>query len=212
MAVGQYVEIVQTGHVTETHGDIPVANVFHYQCFAPVVTMTEQDVADAFYALVNAAWALALPGEYLTDDLTCRVLDDSDNRPGSATTPLANGGVTGGAFPSHLAVHVKFLGTKRKRSSVGGKFIGPVALAHVTSSQQHLNATGIGVYQDLVDQLNLTFTDSNSNVWTPCVLSRQNSQLVNPTTIVMDSLLAPTDGAILKTRLSAINRRGKKVK
>jgi hypothetical protein len=130
-----------------------------------------------------------------------RALDDALD-PYLTVPRVVTGSVTGDMLPVQNSVKVGLVTASRGRNFVGSKHYSGIAESDTVNDG--LDSTPQGAWRAFIPTLATPLTDSNGQVWTPCVVSRSLSQLaVNPCTVVYADILTAT----FNTSIGTTNRR-----
>lgn len=173
-------EIVMQGNVAAGGSNAtPVNNVFHFRRTGVTVNVSKGNMSAAFKAAIGDIICAAYSLRYTQADVTIRCVDDSTDLATSFAVTTA-GAVTGDSLPVDQMVSMNLrTGTRGVR---GGKRYGPIAESSTTG--EVLNTAGLLLWNAVQTAHLAGFTDASGNVWVPVVLSKEQSELTNPTTIV----------------------------
>jgi hypothetical protein len=183
------VEVISRGTLTTSNGTVkPILNVYHFRKTAGSSPTNSTNVVAAVAAALVGPFTNTLNARYTLTQWECRPLDD----PASATAIQPDGTqgqiTTSDSYDSCSCVSMLIRTGFRGRSFKGAKRFGPLSEGDTTNDQ--LVGTGLTNWTALRDALRSIMTgivDSDSNTWTPVVLSTTLSTL--------DSLPAVFTGA-----------------
>jgi hypothetical protein len=181
------------------------ANTFHYQRIASIVAPVKAHVDAIFQTNIVAPIAAALNARWLQSQNTVRIVDDATDPP----VPFAHalpGLIAGDSMPMVNAVFILLKTGLKGRKYRGSKHLGPLSESDTTSGTDDLlNVAALARFNTIKTALLTPLTDSDGNVWTLTVLSRQppSQLLVNPTTVVAN----PVSTAFVNKRIGRLRRR-----
>lgn len=160
----------------------PSINVCHFRRTTTVNPWVNGNIGAAFVASVGAAILAAANVRYTPGSVNVRCVNDAQDPYGVATF-AGNGAIATDSLPSDDAVVIILKSAIRGKSYQGRKHFGCGNEADTTGDV--LVGAGLGRWQAVVTAYLAGFTDSDGNIWVPCVLSRKLSKLkTNPTTVV----------------------------
>jgi len=205
MAVQQFAEIIVKGAMTaQGSNTINTVNLFHYKKTAgsgasdkpSLVTQFVNTVLGPLAGVLNARWSSSIVSVRWFDDATDPYLDTPTVKPGI---------ITGDSLPPHCALFLLQRTGLRGKSYKGGHHFGPLSESDTTApTNDILNAAAVTAWNSMLVNLKANLSDANSNVWTPCVLSRKLSQLkTNPTNVVA----ATVTSVLLNKRIGRLRHR-----
>jgi len=180
----EFVEIITHAFAADSGAGVrPILNVYHFKRASLVPTLNKAGIHTAFQAAIGAPLLLALSVAYEQDHTSIRFLEDVTD----AATDFADAGVgaiAGQNMPDYVTVSVQLKSGLRGRAARGAKRFAPIGESQ--SDGDVLAAASVTLFQNLAAAILAGFTDAQTNVWTPVVVSRlPPSQLeTNPTTIV----------------------------
>lgn len=184
------IEVQMHGTVSSAGGDAKNANnIFHFRRTSVVNPITEVAAEAAFNTNVSAALIAALNLRYTQTFNAVRFINDA-TRPFVDVPRTGPGAITGDSMPLDSSLYVLGRSSFRGKSFKAGKHLFPLSESDTTTATADIiNAAALTRFQTFAAAWLAGFTDANSNVWVPCVLSRLNSQLkVNPTTVATSDL------------------------
>lgn len=179
------------------------ANVFHYRRTGTSVDPVKASLWTIFNSTIVQELLDLLNVDVGSVSGQIRWVDDAEDTYSDHTpTPNAAGQVTGERYPSVVCVSCLFRTAKRGRNYRGAKrFFG---ISEADGVDDVLSGTPLTNWTTFKALLDDPLTDSDGNVWNPCVLSRSLSQLTaNPTTVVRNDITA----VLLNKNLGRMDRR-----
>jgi hypothetical protein len=183
--------------------------IFHFQRAATAVNPAKGAIATAFDAGIGAAVAAALNAGWSGTVYDVRYPEDAEDQYVS-TTSAQVGAIAGDRLASDQAAFLLFRTGLRGRSFKGGKHLGPMSEADVTTPNDDVwNAAALARLATINTALAAGFTDATGNVWSLTLLSRKKSQLKkNPTTVIYNLvtqlLVNKRTGSMVRRKVKSI--------
>jgi len=183
-------EIQVSGIVTAGGSNTRKAlQVYHYRRTSVAITPTKAALSTIFISTMIPLIRACLNARYTGVGVSIRWLNDAlDQATLVASTGV--GLVTGDSMPTTEAAFLLFQTGLRGKSYRGSKHIFPMSESATTTGTDDIWNAGALVYLGALAAGALgSLTDSTTNVWIPCVLSRKLSQLrTNPTTVITNDV------------------------
>lgn len=159
----------------------PAYNVCHFFRTNTLNPWNNLIIADRFAATFGADLKAASNVRYDPQGISCRCLNDAQDL-GALGTFAGPGAITTDGEPSDDAVVLVLKSAVRGKSFQGRKHFGATNESDTTGDI--LTGAGLARWTTVRDSYLAGFTDSDGNVWKPCVVSRLQSQLkTNPTKV-----------------------------
>lgn len=202
-----YVEIVAKGIVTQA--TVPSKNfwiVHHFRRTANVPPLSKADIEAHFQTAYMVPLLAMLNAAYAQTETDVRFIDDATD-PYGVFPESTVGGIATSAQQNYDSVAFQFKTGYRGKSGKGGKRFGPISDAD--TAQNILTGSALAAWTAYKATLLAGFTDTNGNIWVPCVVSKGNppglSQLkTNPTRVfandVIQVLLNKTTGTMRRRK------------
>lgn len=178
-----YVEILIKGIITGGGSNsINTVNTFHFRRTTTVNPLDKNHINTAFQASVGADLIACLNNRWSQQTNEIRFINDAEDAYQPFTAVNA-GAIAGDGMSSVASVFLYMRSGYRGRSLNGSKKLGPLSESDTTAAASDvLNAAAITRWGTLASTIQVGFTDSDGNVWVPCIVSRLGSQLSkNPT-------------------------------
>ncbi len=167
-------EIVLAGTVDNegVDHDKGTRNVFQFYRDQTTNPWTGPSIMTAFASSIGAAFKAAVSEDSGGYVLSVRNMNDALNAP--VTQAMAGAGaITGERLPSYVSVCIHLLSGLRGKSYRGRKHISPIA--EDSTDGDVLSSAAITLFNALGAAIINGFTDSNSNIWKPAIVSFTNS-------------------------------------
>jgi len=163
--------------------------VFQFRRTSNVNPVNKANIESAFQTAIMIPVTNALNVRYGQTFNTVRYLNDALDAPVPVTRSVG-GARFGDGMPMHNSAFLLARTGLRGRSYRGGKHFGPLSESDTTASTEDLfNAASLTLWGLIATAWLAGFTDSDGNVWVPCILSRVLSQLQsNPTRVVTNDI------------------------
>jgi hypothetical protein len=157
---------------------------FHFRRTTVTNVPDETAFKNACLTQMQVSYAAMMPTRYTLKTLGVRFIDDA-SRQQIPYTINAGGAITGDTMPMHVSSMILIRTPLRGKNFRGSKHFGPIPeSASTTGTDDVMNAAYIVLANAFMTAWIAGFTDVNSNVWVPTLLSRNLSQLkINPTTV-----------------------------
>lgn len=171
--------------------DKNIESVFHFRRTSNVNPIVKANIESAFQTALMIPITNALNVRYTQTMNTVRFINDAQDAPVSFSRVVA-GARTGDGMPMHNSAFLLARTGLRGRSYRGGKHFGPLSESDTTSGTDDLlNAAALVLWGLVATAWLAGFTDSDGNVWVPCVFSRTLSiTTANPTSIITNDIVA----------------------
>ena len=200
-------EVTLRGNVAAGGSDAKnIANVFHYRRTSTSAPWSNTNIATAWLTAFIAKITNCLNEDYTTQSAGSRCVNDAEDNEITVadTTP---GNVTGERLPNINAATLILKTAKRGPFYRGSKHFSP--LSEGDSVDDVLTSGSITLFGTLKTALLAGFTDSDGNIWKPCVLSRTKSLLeTNPTVVssedITQILLNKNVGSMRRRRVKTV--------
>jgi len=171
----QFAEFVLKGHTVESDGSSrPTWNVFNFRKRSSAVPASPLSLGGAYMAQIETALSAALSDKYVSDEGTCKMMDDPASLPVGIANPIA-AAVTGDRMPSgNGCVTVRLITNAAGRNYRGSKHFSPIAESQTTLD--NLNAGAQTLWLAVATALLASpIQDSDLNEWDLIVLSQDLS-------------------------------------
>lgn len=172
-------------------GEVRTNFVFHFRRLATAVDPTKAALDAAFQTNISVPIAAALNEDWEATVDSVRWVNDALDAPIEfANTDL--GAITGDRLQSYATAYLLMRTAVRGRNYRGSKHLGPFSETDVThaSGCDLFNAAAVTRLTTICTAIQAGFTDSTTNTWVPCILSRSLSSLTeNPTTVVTNDVI-----------------------
>lgn len=186
------VEIQQRGIITGGGaGEVRTNFVWHFRRTATAVDPSKAAINTAFQASIGAAVVAALNEDWDATVNAVRYPNDALDAFIDFSV-VASGAITGDRLASFSTGYILMRTAQRGRSYRGSKRLGPFSESDVTHGTgcDVFNAGALTRLANITTAILAGFTDSTGNVWVPCILSRNLSQLTNnPTTVITNDVI-----------------------
>jgi len=181
-------QINMRGIISSAGGSsVNAENIFYFRRTTTVNVLAEASVEAAFQANVVLPILAALNLRYTQTRNSVRFINDV-TRPFVDVARAIAGSITGDSMPVNTSLYLLSRTAFRGRSFKGGKFFFPLSESDsTTATADIINAGALGRFQTAAAAWLAGFTDSNSNLWVPCVLSKKNSNLTIQPCVVATS-------------------------
>lgn len=194
----EYCQIVSYGVMAASgSGSKNIVNVYNWRRTNIVNPLSKVNIESAFQTAIMVPVTAALAASYTQSKNSVRFFDDATDPPFDVARAVA-GAIATVRAESFLAAVIRFKTGIKGRSGMGRKHYGPIADADAEGDV--LLAGAITRFGTVKTAVLAGFTDSDSNVWVPIVLSTKltgGSQLLfNPTTVIANDI---TSGILNKT-------------
>lgn len=159
-------------------------SVWHFRRTATSGTLSKTVLETAFNNSVAAAVIAALNNRYTQNFTSVRWVNDAFDQP-VPVTRAGVGAIAGDTMPTTEMAFLLYRTGLRGGIHKGGKKLFPFSESDTTAGSGDTWNAGCLTRLAAINTAFLAgFTDANSNVWVPCILSRKMSQLANNPTIV----------------------------
>jgi hypothetical protein len=201
------VEIVMHGiSAADTPQAKPIDNVYHFRRTTTGSPLNKVLVQNAFQTAIGDVVLAALNVRYTQVDNKVRWVNDALDLPQSFAE-TGPGVITGDSCQDFVAAVIQLKSGLRGRNYRGSKHYAPISESSVKGDV--LAAAGITLFTTLRNAILAGFTDADTNVWVPCVLSTTLSTLnVNPTTVVTADILScplnTTTGTMRRRKVTTV--------
>lgn len=195
-------EIVLKASVASGGGDATsTANVFHFKRDGTVNPWSAAAICTAFATAIGVPLKAALHQDAGSFLLSMRNVNDAMSAPVEQTMAGA-GAIATERMPSYVSVCMHLKTGVRGKNYRGRKHFSPIAEADTTGDI--LTGAGLTRWEAVRDAILAGFTDADTNVWVPVVVSPSLSTLgTNPTTVIytaVNSILLNTEVGTMKRR------------
>lgn len=185
-----HAEITINGTVSSAGGNSrPSQSVWHYRRVSTAPVLSKLALKTIFNTTVMVPLIACLSIRYSGQTVFVRWLDDAQDANQSFTGVNA-GAIIGDSMPTNVSVFLLMGTGLRGKNFRGSKKLFPIGESATTvATDDILNAGALTYFGTLATGALANLTDTNGNVWTPCVLSRKLSQLrVNPTNVITNDI------------------------
>jgi hypothetical protein len=172
-------------------GEVRTNFVFHFRRLATAVDPSKAALFNAFNTNIATPIAAALNEDWDATVTAVRYVNDALDAPIEFSSALT-GLITGDRLASFSAAYLLMRTGVRGREYRGSKHLGPFSETDVTHATgcDIFNAGAVGRLVTICTAIGAGFTDTTTNNWVPCILSRKLSELTeNPTTVVTNDVL-----------------------
>jgi len=171
-------EVIMRGIITGGGLDTINTNfVFHFRRLATAVDPAKASIFNAFNTSVATPIAAALNEDWEATATTIRYTNDALDGPIEFSSALV-GAITGDRLSSFASAYLLMRTSLRGREYRGSKHLGPFSESDVTHATgcDIFNAGAVARLTTAAAAIGAGFTDSTTNNWVPCILSRKLSQ------------------------------------
>jgi len=170
----------------------PIQIVTHWRRTATVLAVPKTPIDTAYQASIVVPIMAAL-------NVRCTQANNSVRFPNDAQdarqffTHAVVGSIAGDSMPSDQAAYLLIRTALRGRSYKGSKHLGPMSESDTTIATDDLfNAACLARLATIAAAIIAGFTDSTTNVWVPCILSRKDpaQYQVNPTNVITNDVVS----------------------
>jgi len=184
----------------------PIVNVYHFRRTATTNALSAANVGTAFQTMIGDVVLDGLNADYTQSANVIRFIDDADDL-GFTQTQAGAGQVAGDRLQSFVAAVIRLKASIRSRNYMGSKHYAPLSEADI--GDDVLSGAAVTRWQAVRDAILAGFTDSDANIWVPCVVSAMLSQLgSNPTTVarsdVVQCILNLTPGTMRRRKVKTV--------
>jgi len=182
----EHVEVNMKGLITGGGSDAVRTNfVFHFRRTAVAIDPTKTAINTAFQTAISNVIDDALNVDWSATTNSIRYIDDALDAP----VDFANasvGVITGDRLASFCTAFLLMRTSLRGQNYRGSKRLGPFSESDITHADgcDIFNAAAVTRLEAIATAILNGFTDATTNVWVPCVLSRELSVLASNPTIV----------------------------
>jgi len=172
-------------------GEVRTNFVFHFRRLATAVDPSKAAIFNAFNTNIATPIAAALNEDWDATTTTVRYVNDALDGPIEFSSALT-GLITGDRLSSFAAAYLLMRTSLRGREYRGSKHLGPFSESDVTHATgcDIFNAGAVTRLNTIATAIGNGFTDSTTNNWVPCILSRKLSFLTeNPTTVTTSDVV-----------------------
>jgi hypothetical protein len=180
------------------------ASVYHYKRTNTVNPINKGHLVTAVQTQFRTLLMTCLSLRLTLTNYACRWLDDATDAY-ALTADTHPGLVTGDSMPLTNAAFILLQTGLRGKSYRGSKHLFPLGESATTVlTDDVFNAGALTYLGNYAAAIIANVTDSDGNVWQPCVLSRKLSQLkINPTTVTMNVITS----ALVNKRVGVMRHR-----
>lgn len=201
-------EIIADGTILSEGAGVKNWNsVFHYKRTSGSPVLSKLAVALAFEAKVAASLQAALNHTWTCETVRVRCLEDITDPFLDHTIPAGGwiGGVAGDRLPPDNTAFMLLKTDLRGRSYRAPKYWSPMSESDTTAGTADLwNAAAMTRLTALATAISTTFTDSNTNVFSPQVVSRKLSSYVP---VPANVFATPVSSVVVRLSIGRFKRR-----
>lgn len=171
-------------------GEVRTNFVFHFRRLATAVDPLKSPINTAFQTNIATPIAAALNEDWEATTNSIRFVNDALDAPTEFSSAL-EGAITGDRLASFATAYLLMRTAVRGREYRGSKHLGPFSESDVTHATgcDIFNAGAVTRLTTICTAIGAGFTDSTTNNWVPCILSRKLSELTeNPTTVITNDV------------------------